>query len=146
MPDFCNIKLDIFSSLQDVSSSGLAEGEAENTESHCDGIMKRTADGSLFISYEESSENGKIYSDIKITDSKIAVRRRGAIESTLIFEDGVLHKSTYTLPPYTLDMEVFTKKIRRDMHFGKGELTLIYNMNVGGAARSCIMKITVSTA
>ncbi len=142
MADFCKVRLNISSSLCDLDAAGVPDGEGESTSTNADGSMSKQKDGSLTVSYEEESESGKILSDIKITDSKITVRRRGAIESTMVFEEGVIHRSLYTLPPYSMDMQIYTKRIRRNMRFGGGELTLIYEMKIGGTTRSCTMKIT----
>ena len=136
-----NAKLNIISTLTDLSSAGLPEGEPEKSESFTDGKIKFSPSGDIFISYKEDTEGGAVFSDIKISESKVTVLRRGAIESTMVFEEGILHRSLYSMPPYRMDMEIMTKRIRRTLSDGVLSLNLIYEMKIGGSARSAVFKI-----
>ena len=135
-------RLNIISTLTDLSSAGLPEGEPEKSESFADGKIKFTPSGDIFISYKEDTEGGAVFSDIKISESKVTVLRRGAIESTMVFEEGILHRSVYTLPPYRMDMEIMTRRIRKSISEKSIALSLIYEMKIGGSPRSASFKIT----
>ena len=134
-------KLNIISTLTDLNSAGLPEGEPEKSEVCLQGKIKFAESGDVFLSYKEDSEGGAIFSDIKISDVKVTVLRRGAIESTMVFEEGILHRSLYSMPPYRMDMEIMTKRIRRTLSDGVLSLNLIYEMKIGGSARSAMFKI-----
>ena len=134
-------RLLISSYIEDLDTSGLPTGEPEKSEAQVLGSIAKRADGSVTLSYEEESEGGKVFCDMLLAEKKVTVLRRGEIESTLVFDEGTIHRSLYTLPPYSFDMEMFTKKIRCSMTDLGGKLELIYIMKVGGAERSCRMKI-----
>lgn len=136
------VQLNIRSSLCDLSPAGLPDGDAENTEISAKGYIRYASDGATLISYEEDSEGGRIYSNIRICGRKVTVARRGAIESSMVFDEGVIHKSRYSMPPYEMDMEIFTEKIRQTVGFGEIQLKLIYKMKVGGSLRHCIFILT----
>ena len=133
--------LEILSTLTDLGASGLPEGETEKTELRLQGNIRFDDRGNTFISYREDTENGAILSDVKISDGKVTVLRRGAIESTMVFEEGILHRTVYSLPPYSMDMEIMTKRIRRSTAEGSLSLSLSYEMKIGGSARSAVFKI-----
>ena len=66
--------------------------------------------------------------EITVNDDGVRVVRSGAIVSDILFKENFLHKSLYTLPPYSFDMEVTTSRIRR----GEGRLDIFYKMTLGG--------------
>lgn len=137
-------RLNILSTLSDMDASGLPEGDPEKTEISVNGTIRFDSRGDVFISYREDSEGGAIFSDIKISKSKVTVLRRGAIESTLVFEEGIIHRSVYSLPPYKMDMEIITGRIRKNIDDGNLQLTLNYQMKVGGSKRAAVFKITAA--
>ena len=96
------------------------------------------------LSYEEASEGGPIKSDVTVTAEHVRVRRTGAIESDFLFVEGETTKSLYKIPPYAFDAEITTKKIRNNLTRGGGKLTIIYDMNVGGAEKNVRMTITLA--
>ena len=102
--------------------------------------------GLMRLSYEETSEGGPIKSDITIADGHVRVRRTGAIESDFMFAEGEVTKSLYKIPPYSFDTSITTKKIRNNLTRSGGKLTIIYDMNVGGADKNVRMTITLAEA
>ena len=57
------------------------------------------------------------------------------------FADGVVHKSEYSVPPYTFDTVITTKKVRNNLTRAGGRLDLYYEMNIGGQDKKVRMKI-----
>lgn len=144
MSDVKVVGLRIFSLHEELGASGLPEGERERTESCATGCLKKAADGALVLSYiEADGENSQVHTSIRIKPDKISVQRRGGIDSIMVFEEGVIHRSVYSLPPYQMDMEILTRRIRQNMSLTGGELQLVYEMKVGGARRSAIFRIEV---
>lgn len=115
-------------------------GEVEKTEITPDGFLK-IFDGGFEISYVEITEGGKVVSDIKISENSVDVLRRGSVESDMHFEEGVSHKSLYTVVPYSFDSEIMTRKIRNNMTRDGGKVDIFYNMKIGGAEKSVKMRI-----
>ena len=133
-------KIKISSVIENLLPSGLSDGEPERSELVSDGFLK-ISECEYNITCSEMTEGGKVVSDIIITDGSVRVKRVGAIESDMYFEEGYLHKSLYTVPPYSFDAEIRTKKIRNNMTRDGGRVDIFYNMKIGGAEKSVKMRI-----
>ena len=59
----------------------------------------------------------------------------------MLFEEGLAHKSVYTVEPYSFDVEIATRKIRNNMTRDSGMLDIHYSMKIGGADKAVRMKI-----
>ena len=135
-------KIIIISVIENLDKNGIPEGEPEKTETVADGFFK-ISDDSFIIMYSEQSEGGKIVSDIEITKDSVSVKRRGGLESNLLFTEGETNKSLYTVPPYSFDVEIFTKKIRNNLTRDGGRLDIFYKMSIGGQDKNVRMKIEI---
>ena len=133
-------KFIISSVIENLLPSGLVDGEAEKTEISPDGFLK-ISDGGYEITYSEFTEGGKVVSTITVTENTVRVKRVGAVESDMLFEEGTLHTSLYGVPPYSFDVEIMTKKIRNNMTRESGRLDIHYKMKIGGADKNVRMKI-----
>lgn len=135
-------KIKISSVIENLDASGLVEGDAEKNESLYDGYFKYS-DGECVVTYSESGESGEVTSEIRYADESAVVKRCGAIESELHFKVGVPHVSKYSVPPYTFDATVTTRKIRAEINERGGRIELYYNMKIGGADKAARMKIWI---
>ena len=133
-------KFKISSVIENLLPSGLIDGEAERTEISPDGFLK-ISEGEYEITYSELTEGGKVVSDITVTERSVRVKRAGAVESDMHFEEGLTHKSVYTVEPYSFDVEIATRKIRNNMTRDSGMLDIHYSMKIGGADKAVRMKI-----
>ena len=133
-------KFRISSVIENLLPSGLVDGEAEKTEISPEGFLK-ISDGLYEITYTEMTEGGKVVSEILVTDDSVTVKRVGAVESNMRFEEGKTHASLYGVPPYSFDVEILTKKIRNNMTRDSGRLDIHYTMKIGGADKNVRMKI-----
>ena len=137
------INLDIESTITDLDNFDLPEGEPEiNRTSHV-GAM-RIADGETVLSYKDSDENGTLSCSVTVRGGTISVRRDGAIRSVMVFDTAEPFKSVYSIPPYTFDMEIVTKRLDISLTDTGGSIRILYRMNVGGAKKEALMKITAS--
>lgn len=138
------VKIKICSYIDNLDGAGLPEGEREVSESSHAGAMKLSS-GEISLSYRENTEGGSVFSDILIHESgAVTVRRSGAIDSTMHFDENEEYNTVYSLPPYKFDMTVRTKKIRSALSEQGGSLDIFYEMSVGGAEKRVKMKIEVS--
>ena len=137
-----DVKIEVNSYIENLDESGLAEGDAEISRTEHNAKMKMHGED-VFLSYEEESEGGKIFSDIRLSSGGITVSRRGAIESVLLFADGEEFNTVYSVPPYKFDMQVKTLRIRGSADANGGEVDILYRMSVGGAAKKCRMRICI---
>lgn len=144
MPKIKEIKLKIESVIENIGESGLPEGESERTVTESCGFIHYTENG-ILLTYSESTDSGDVYSDITYSDGEVWVKRRGALVSELFFKEGEEHTSIYEIPPYKFDATVKTRKIRVALSDEGGQISLFYNMKIGGAEKSARMKIWIST-
>ena len=128
--------------IENLTPSGLVDGEPEKTETRPQGFFKVSED-EFNISYREETEGGPVFCDITVRADGVTVKRRGAVESDMFFSEGQTHKSLYSVPPYAFDAEIFTKKIRNTLGAGGGRLDIFYRMRIGGADKNVRMKIEV---
>lgn len=133
-------KLKISSVIENLSPSGLPDGEPEKTEVSADGFLK-ISDAGYEITYSEKTDGGKVVSVITFGEDGIRVKRVGAIESDMLFFEGLTHTSVYAMPPYSFDAAVTTKKIRNGLSRDGGRVDIFYDMLIGGAKKQVKMRI-----
>ena len=100
--------------------------------------------GIILLNYTEDSEGGKITSSLSVREVSVRLVRSGAVISDFLFSEEVSSRSVYQIPPYSFDVEIYTKKIRSSLSTEGGEVRIFYEMNIGGAKKKARMKITVS--
>ena len=132
MPKIQEIKLKIESVIENIGASGFPDGDAERTVTETDGFIHYTDDGVL-MTYSEHTDGGDVFSDISYADGEVIVKRRGAIISEMRFKEGTEHSSLYEIPPYKFDATVKTRRIRAEFSEEGGNISLFYNMKIGGA-------------
>ena len=136
-----NIK--ICSTIDNLDECGLVESSEKNEQSF-PAESTEWADGHTTISYREVDGENAADALITVTPDTVTVKREGAISSEFIFRVGFTQKTLYSIPPFSFDAEIAAKKIRGQINGGEGELTIIYDMTVGGAKKSIRMKITLT--
>ncbi len=143
MPIIKEKTIKVSSVIENFSENGLLDGEPEITETCADGFFKISDDGYL-LTYSEDTEGGRVITDIEIKDAYIYVKRRGATHSDMHFSEGFTDKSVYEVSPYKFDVEVYTKKIRKNLDRDGGRVNIFYTMNIGGAQKNVRMRIEVT--
>lgn len=133
-------KIKVISIIEELSDEGIAI-DSDRSETEQDAFLKEDGD-TLTLSYLEVAEGGRTVSDIVICKDTVTVLRTGAIESEFRFREGRKEKSVYKIPPYSFDVEIYTKKIRNNFTRTGGALSILYEMDIGGAKKRVIMKIT----
>ncbi len=136
-------KIKILSVIENLDSCGLREGDAEKNESELFGFYTYSDSGEIVISYSESADGASTESLIIVRADSVTVKRTGAIVSELFFKEGEEHSSLYSIPPYSFDASVYTKRIRRQLDLSGGTLDLLYVMKIGGADKAARMKIWI---
>ena len=139
------VKIKIESIIDNLDESGLRDGESEKSVSLADGVYRYTGDGAR-ISYKESLEGGETKKEILVFENCVTVRRHGAIIGDLQFREGETHSSIYQIPPYRFESEVTAKRVSVELGPVGGKINLVYNMKIGGADKSAIMRIWISKA
>ena len=138
-----NYNIKITSTIDELDDNGLIESTEKNDESYEATLTEWGA--ALTISYHESGEDKEVDTLITIKGDEVTVKRDGSISSEFIFRERYTHKALYSIPPFSFDAEIFTRKIRGGLTASGGEMTIIYDMSVGGAKKSIRMKISLSS-
>ena len=134
------MKFNVSSIIENLTPSGLPDGEPERTGITVDGFYKINGD-SYEITYSEMTEGGKVVSTIVASSDEVRVIRHGAVDSEMVFVEGKSHTSVYTVAPYSFDTVVTCRKIRFGLDKNGGRLDIYYGMNIGGADKSVKMRI-----
>ncbi len=144
MKRITEVKIKILSVIENLDSSGLCEGEAERSESEISGFYTYSDAGEITLSYSQTEEGATTVSLITVGEDFVKLKRDGAIKSEIVFREGETHESVYSVPPYSFDASVKTKRIRRSLELSGGSLDLLYAMRIGGADKSAKMKIWIT--
>ena len=137
------VTVKVSSVIEDIDSVGLPAGNQEKTESSSVGYLHIYDDGRTLVTYAEKGEGGSVTTEILVSGNVVTVSRKGAIESSMRFEEGATHKSIYSIPPYRFDAEVKASKVKTELYPDKGRIELVYIMKVGGTERAARMKIWI---
>ena len=136
------VDLKIKSYIDNVDEDGRVD--REESESTHKAALKISC-GETSLSYREATESGSVFSDILVHESgAVTVRRTGAIDSTLHFDENEEFNTVYSLPPYKFDMTVKTEKIKNTLSALGGLIEIKYEMSVGGAKKRVLMQIEAS--
>ena len=140
------VTVKVTSLIENIDTEGGSPADFERAETLSEGRFIIHDDGRAIVSYSEQSEGGSVKTEISVFGSSVTVSRRGAIESEMRFEEGVAHSSVYSIPPYRFDADVTAKRVTIDLNPTGGRINLVYNMKIGGAEKSAIMRIWISKA
>ena len=131
----------IDSTVEDLDDAGLTESSDKTHAEALGAVME--SDGDITVSYSQTEEGVTSHSVITVSADGVKVERHGDAEYSFSFKQGESTSSLYSIPPYSFDTEIFTRRIRSSLTQGGGDLTLIYDMTIGGAKKKTTMKIKV---
>ena len=135
------VTVEIESVILDLGDDGAPENN-DKTSVRAEGIYRYGEKASV-ISYCEKEDGEESQSTITVTEGGVTVKRSGRSDYVFEFIEGKSTVSVYTVPPYSFDTEIFTRKIRRSLDCDGGEISLIYDMTIGGAKKKTRMKVRV---
>ena len=136
-----NVEIEIESLIEDIDDNGLTE-DSSKTVSKAKGIL-RSNGGLTLIRYTETEEGEKSECEILIAKSSVTVRRKGRANYDFRFEEGKTFSTLYTVPPFSFDTDIYTRKIVFPINEENQELSLLYDMTIGGAKKKTKMKVRV---
>ena len=120
-------RVTVRSVIDNLDAVGLPEGESEISITTHDAFLKVTPreEGDLIvISYSETVEGDRIYTELTLDGGTVTLARHGATEYTIRFTEGGEHVGIYEVAPYKFDMRVLTKRIRNGVTRRGGELRI----------------------
>jgi uncharacterized beta-barrel protein YwiB (DUF1934 family) len=126
--------------IHSVIENADGTGEVERSETRAAGSIILTEHGAR-LAWREVSEGGETESELTVSGDTVSVVRRGAIESSFTFEEGKDSESLYKIGPYAFDARVKARRVRVAVSDGGISVTVVYDMELGGAERLVKMKI-----
>ena len=105
--------------------------EPEVIELTTDGTMEFT-NGGWDISYEESALTGLegVTTTFRVEPDKVTLTRKGALNSQMVFQQGVPHDSLYQMPFGALLLTVNATSVFYDIVPDGGVIDLSYNIDI----------------
>ena len=105
--------------------------EPEVIELVTDGTMEFTK-GGWDIAYEESALTGLegVTTTFRVEPGKVILTRSGALNSQMIFQEGVAHDSLYNMGFGALMLTVKATSVFYDIVPDGGVIDLVYNINI----------------
>lgn len=137
----CEVTVKVSSVIENIEDNSAQT--AERNESVATGYLHDYGNGRYLVTYSENTDGGSLTTEISVSNNKVTVSRKGAIESLMSFEEGVCHSSVYSIPPYRFDTQVIPDKVSCRFIGEKGRIELLYKMRIGGQERSAGMKIWI---
>ena len=108
-----------------------ADQEPEVIELVTEGTME-FRNGGWDISYEESELTGLagVTTTFRVEPGMVTLTRKGALNSTMIFQQNVVHESLYQMPFGALMLAVKATRVVFDIVSDGGFIDLSYNINI----------------
>lgn len=108
-----------------------AEQEPEIIELITEGTMEYTA-GGWNITYEESALTGLegVTTTFRVEPGKVELNRTGALNSRMVFQEGVIHDSLYQMPFGALMISVKATSVFYDIVPDGGVIDLAYQIHI----------------
>ena len=112
-------------------SQKYADQEPEIIELVTEGWME-FRNGGWDISYEESELTGLagVTTTFRVEPGRVVLDRKGALNSRMVFEEGVAHESLYQMAFGTLMLTVQATFVYFDIVSDGGTIDLSYNINI----------------
>ena len=112
-------------------SQKYADQEPEVIELVTDGWME-FRNGGWDISYEESELTGLagVTTTFRVEPGRVVLDRKGALNSQMVFEEGVAHESLYQMAFGTLMLTVKASFVYYDIVSDGGTIDLSYNIDI----------------
>ena len=105
--------------------------EPEVIELVTDGTME-FRNGGWDISYEESELTGLagVTTTFRVEPGKVTLDRKGALSSTMVFQENLVHESLYQMPFGALMLSVKATRVFFDIVPDGGVIDLSYNISI----------------
>ena len=101
-----------------------------------------------FIEETEGSSSAVITNLLKIdtNSSTVTLTKKGASSSNMVFQEGLHHKSPYKTPFGTMQMSLFTDKLKIEESESAIDITIHYSLEMNYSHISdCTIKINVKS-
>jgi len=109
--------------------------EPEIIELVTEGTME-FRDGGWDISYQESELTGLqgVTTTFRVEPGKVTLSRTGALQSEMVFQEGVSHTSLYRMPFGALMLTVKADSVHYDLVPDGGVIDLVYKIDIENTA------------
>ncbi len=89
-------------------------------------------DGGWDITYEESALTGLegVTTTFRVEPGRVLLKRVGALQSEMVFQEGIPHDSLYQMPFGALMLTVKATRVYYDILPDGGTIDLVYHINI----------------
>ncbi len=119
----------------------VTDGDILRSELEASGILYKN-DDAYVIEYDDTQQ--ACHTKVVVDAVSVCVIHTGSVQSTMLFKNNYLHKSSYGIEYGDMDMEVRTDRIFVDINLQGGSIELWYELVLGGSVSDAkiIMEIT----
>ena len=105
--------------------------DPDATELVTEGVLEPTEEG-LRLRYQESELTGMEGTEtvFEVTPTRVILRRTGAVNSQMVFEEGQQHTSLYETPMGELTVDIQTGRLRHNLTERGGIMEIRYSIAV----------------
>ncbi len=123
----------------------ITDGDTLCSEVKAEGVLYK-ADDAYVIEYEDTQQACR--TKVVVDAVSVCVIHTGSVQSTMLFKNDYVHKSSYGIEYGDMDMEVRTDRIFVEMNMQGGSIELWYELVLGGSVSNAkiIMEITKAEA
>ena len=116
-----------------------ADQEPDTIELVTEGTME-FRDGGWDVSYEESALTGLegVTTTFRVEPGKVTLTRQGALNSQMVFQEGVAHDSLYQMDFGALMLTVKATRVFYDIVPDGGTIDLTYDIDIENSAAGVI--------
>ncbi len=116
-----------------------ADQEPDTIELVTEGTME-FRDGGWDVSYEESALTGLegVTTTFRVEPGKVTLTRKGALNSQMVFQEGVAHDSLYQMDFGALMLTVKATRVFYDIVPDGGTIDLTYDIDIENSAAGVI--------
>ena len=127
---------------ENLDDFGLTESTESDTLT-AEANLAVDENGRVVLLYTQKNDGSECKTNLTVEDKTATLTRSGAIESVMIFTEGETTETIYSIPPYSFDASIETKRIKSSLCATGGTLELLYFITVGGAKKKMRLSLTV---
>ena len=135
------MNLTVRSFAENLDDFGLSESTESDTQTAKATVFE--SDGVITVKYLQKTEGGEYSTVLTLDKDKLTLRREGAICGAMEFSLGKITKTLYSVPPYSFDAEIETKRLKSSLTENGGTLELLYFLTIGGAKKRMRLSLTL---
>lgn len=126
---------------ENLDDFGLTESTESDTSTEKASLTEEN--GIITLLYTQNTGGGECKTVLTVKDKTVTLSRSGAIDGVMVFSEGETTETIYSIPPYSFDASIQTKRLKSSLSATGGTLELLYFITIGGAKKKMRLSVTV---